>query len=138
MSLAKATFSGRVYREPQMRSTTNNVPITYFTFDIGTEGEEELIRVRAVGNMAETIEKSVVKNDKLVVEGNLMLTPIKDETGNERRIIELAMISYEKIGGGSVSASNEFTALASNKSDEIVKFSDNEPDDLIGEEEIPF
>ena len=47
--------------------------------------------------MAENVEKNVVKNDKLVVEGNLMLTPIKDESGNEKRIVELAMISYEKI-----------------------------------------
>ena len=80
MSLAKAAFSGIVYREPQKRATTNNVPITYFTFNISPE-EEDLIRVRAVGNMAEIVEKTVAKNDKLVVEGNLMLSTIKTETG---------------------------------------------------------
>ena len=55
MSLAKAAFSGKVFREPQKRSTSNNLSITYFTFDIGTDNGEELIRVRAIGNLAETI-----------------------------------------------------------------------------------
>ena len=139
MSLAKATFSGTVYREPQMRSTTNNIPITYFTFNINNEGEEELIRVRAIGNMAENVEKNVVKNDKLVVEGNLMLTPIKDESGNEKRIVELAMVSYEKIVGSSSSSAPAKVYSSSQPTDSLVQFNDNDaPDELIGEDEIPF
>ncbi|MBQ7450051.1 single-stranded DNA-binding protein, partial [bacterium] len=88
MSLAKAAFSGKVFREPQKRSTSNNVPITYFTFNIGTD-EEELIRVRAVGNLADRVEKEIQKDDSLVVEGNLMLSTIKTDTGEEKRIVEL-------------------------------------------------
>ena len=137
MSLAKAVFSGTVFREPQMRSTSNNIPITYFTFNIGSDGEEGLIRVRAVGNMAENAEKNIKKSDALVVEGNLTTTTIKDETGAEKRIVELTMISYEKIAG----SSSEQTAGAyaqSAQNDSIVSFSNDKVDDLIGDDEIPF
>lgn len=132
MSLAKAAFSGKVYREPQKRSTSNNVPITYFTFNIGTQ-EEELIRVRAIGNLAEKVEKEVLKNDSLVVEGNLSLPSIKTETGAEKKIVELTLVSYEKISNSSSPA----VAAQVDTNEDIVKFNDA-PDDLIGEEEIPF
>ena len=135
MSLAKATFSGKVYREPQMRSTSSNIPITYFTFNIGAE-EEELIRVRAVGNLAEKVEKEVVKNDSLVVEGNLTLQTIKTDTGAEKRIVELSLLSYEKISGSGSSAV-AVSSVSDSGNDDIVKFKDA-PEDLIGEDEVPF
>ena len=139
MSLAKATFSGCVYREPQMRSTSNNVPITYFTFDISTDDSEELIRVRSIGNMAENVAKSVKKNDRLVVEGSLMMTSIKDESGNEKRIVELSMNSYEKLSGSSneTSVSNSSTQKPVEQ-ESLVKFTNDTPDDLIDDCEIPF
>ena len=140
MSLAKAAFSGTVYREPQKRFTSNNVPITYFTFNIGTD-EEELIRVRALGNLAERVEKEILKNDKLVVTGNLTLPTIKTETGADKKIVELGLSSFEKIAGSSTPVNNVSSAqtVTANEpqAENIVTF--NEPvDDLIGEDEIPF
>ena len=140
MSLAKAAFSGRVFREPQKRSTSNNLYITYFTFDIGTDNEEELIRVRALGNLAEIVEKTVSKDDMLVVEGNLMISTVKTETGEEKRIVDLSLSSFEKISKTSsdtqIKASTPAAATA--QEEDIVKFSANPPEDLIGEDEIPF
>ncbi len=135
MSLAKASFSGKVYREPQKRSTSNNIPITYFTFDIGTESEEELIRIRAIGNLAEVVERTVAKNDKLVVEGNLMISTIKTETGAEKRIIDLGLSSFEKIADSSTNVTNSDNTP---ENEDIVKFKPSETEDLIGEDEIPF
>ena len=140
MSLAKASFSGTVYREPQKRFTSNNVPITYFTFNIGTD-EEELIRVRAIGNIAEKVEKEILKNDKLVVEGNLTLPTIKTETGTEKRIVELVLSSFEKILSTNVtdetSSQGSISKNTQGANDSIVTFNDD-TDDLLGEEEIPF
>ena len=141
MSLAKAAFSGTVYKEPQKRFTSNNVPITYFTFNIGTD-EEELIRVRALGNLAERVEKEIFKNDKLVVAGSLTIPTIKTETGADKRIVELGLSSFEKITGTGTAANNTVPAQAAPVNEQqpdesIVTFS--EPDnDLIGETEIPF
>ena len=140
MSLAKAAFSGTVYKEPQKRFTSNNVPITYFTFNIGTD-EEDLIRVRALGNMAETVEKGILKDDKLVVAGNLTFQTIKTETGAEKKIVELALSSFEKIAGTSTVTNGTVQSVPKSEQsvENIVTFNDNEPvDDLIGEDEIPF
>ena len=140
MSLAKAAFSGKVFREPQKRATSNNLSITYFTFDIGTDDGEELIRVRSIGNLAETVEKTVAKNDYLVVEGNLTMQTIKTETGEERRIVELNLLSFEKIANPDSAGKTSIAEDSSlqEKDDDIVKFASNAPDDLIGEDEIPF
>ena len=136
MSLAKAAFSGKVYREPQKRSTGNNIPITYFTFDIGEEGNEELIRVRAVGNLADNAEKIIRKNDRMVIEGNLMMSTVKAEDGSEKRIVELALSSFEKIA---TSSNNSDSAVSqTTEGESLVKFSPSETEDLIGEDEIPF
>jgi len=135
MSLAKAAFSGKVYREPQKRSTNNNVPIAYFTFNIGLDGNEELIRVRAIGNLAEVVENAVKKDDSLVVEGNLMISTIKSEDGTEKRIVDLALSSFEKI---TASSSTQKTGVKPTESEDIVKFNPSETEDLIGEDEVPF
>lgn len=67
MSLAKAVISGTVYRAPEKRFTSNNVPISAFALNI-SENEETLVRVIAKGNLAQTVEETVNKGDRVVVE----------------------------------------------------------------------
>ena len=66
MSLAKAVISGTVYRAPEKRFTSNNVPISAFAMNI-SENEETLVRVIAKGNLAQTVEESLSKGDRVVV-----------------------------------------------------------------------
>lgn len=130
MTISKAVLSGIVYRAPEKRFTSNNIPIAYFTLNID-EKEETLIRVFAKGNLAELVENNIAKDDKVVVEGKLQNSTIKAEDGTERKIVEVDLASFEKISG---SASK---SPASNE--QIVKFAEEDfSDDLIGEEEIPF
>ena len=70
MSLAKAVVSGTVYRAPEKRFTSNNIPVTAFAMNI-SDTEEQLVRVVARGKLAETMGDSVSKGDKIVVEGRL-------------------------------------------------------------------
>ena len=95
MSLAKAVVSGIVYRKPELASTTNNVPVTKFTLNIG-ENEEVLLRVLAFGNIVETITKNLDKNDKVVVEGRLQTSTVKNDDGSDRKIVEIILSSFEK------------------------------------------
>ncbi len=133
MSIAKAVLSGIVYRAPEKRFTGNNIPVTSFTLNID-EKEQSLIRVIARGNNAEAVEQSVSKGDKIVIEGRLQVSSVQAEDGTEKKVMELDLSSFELISG----TSN--TSVQQNKtSDEVVKFSEVEMDDvLIGEEEIPF
>ncbi len=132
MSIAKAVLSGTVYRNPEKRFTGNNIPVTSFTLNID-EKEQSLIRVIARGNNAETLEQAVSKGDKIVIEGRLQVSTIQGDDGNEKKVMEIDMSSFE------VLSSSQSPSSSSKSNDEVVKFSEVEMDDvLIGEEEIPF
>ena len=132
MSLAKAVLSGTVYRNPEKRFTGNNIPVTTFTLNID-EKEQSLIRVIARGNNAETLEQAVSKGDKIVIEGRLQVSTVQGDDGNEKKVMEIDMSSFE------VLSSSQSPSTSSKSADEVVKFSEVEMDDvLIGEEEIPF
>lgn len=133
MSLAKAVISGTVYRAPEKRFTSNNVPITAFAMNI-SETEETLVRVLAKGNLAQTIEETVVKGDRIVVEGRLQNNTVKNEDGSEKRIVEIDAFAIEKLAGSSTAST-----VSSKSPDSLVQFGqDDFSDDLIGEDEIPF
>lgn len=133
MSIAKAVISGTVYRNPEKRFTGNNIPVTSFTLNID-EKEQSLVRVVARGNLAETVDNSVSKNDKIVAEGRLQISSFQAEDGNEKKVMEIDLSSFEVI-----SSSSTPKTAKKESSEEIVKFSEVEPEDiLIGEEEIPF
>ncbi len=133
MSIAKAVLSGTVYRNPEKRFTGNNIPVTSFTLNID-EKEQSLIRVIARGNNAETLEQAVSKGDKVVIEGRLQVSTIQGDDGNEKKVMEIDMSSFEIL-----SSSQSPSTSSAKSTDEVVKFSEVEMDDvLIGEEEIPF
>ncbi len=135
MSLAKAVVSGIVYRAPEKRFTSNNIPVTAFALNI-SDSEEQLVRVVARGKLAETMGDNISKGDKIVIEGRLQTNTVKSEDGSERKIVEIDASGYEAMGGsGSVSA-----PAASSKADSIVQFGEQPDfaDELIGEDEIPF
>ena len=133
MSLAKAVVTGSVYRAPEKRYTQNNVPVSSFVLNIG-EREEMLIRVVVVRQALNEIVSEISQNDRVLVEGRLQITTVKNENGAERKIFEIDANTIELMGAGAgVSAS------ASSSSEEIVKFAQEEfSNELIGEEEIPF
>jgi len=132
MSLAKAVVSGIVFRKPEPASTTNNIPVTKFTLNIG-DGEEVLLRVLAFGNVVEDITKNLNKNDKVVVEGRLQTATVTNDDGSERKIMEIILSSFEKCSGSSNSSESSVNNA------EVVKFATEEfADDLIPEDEIPF
>ena len=131
MTLAKAVVTGSVYRTPEKRYTQNNVPVSSFVLNIGDK-EEMLLRVIAKRTSLDEVVSSLGNDDRVLVEGRLQITTVKNENGNERRIYEIDANTVEPMGavsGTSSPSSNE----------EIVKFSQEEfTDELIGEDEIPF
>lgn len=133
MSLAKAVITGIVFRAPEKRFTSNNIPITAFTMNI-SDTEESLIRVVTKGKLAETLADTVAKGDKVIVEGRLQNNTVKNEDGSEKRIMEIDAFAVETMSGSPSGAAPAGT------SDSIVKFGEQPEfsDELIGEDEIPF
>jgi len=101
-----------------------------------SDTEETLVRVIAKGNLAATVEETIQKGDRVVVEGRLQNNTVKNEDGSEKRIVEIDAYAMEKLAGSSVSAS---APAAKNSPDTLVQFGQTDfSDDLIGEDEIPF
>ena len=132
MAFAKAVVTGTVFRAPEKRFTQNNVPVSSFVLNIG-DREEMLIRV-VVGRAAlDEVVSGISKDDRVLVEGRLQITTVKNESGAERKIYEIDANTIEMMGGSAPASSN------SSNSEDIVKFSQEEfSDELIGEDEIPF
>ncbi len=131
MSLAKAVVTGTVLRAPEKRFTQNNVPVSSFVLNIG-DREELFIRIVVKRAALDDIVSGISQGDRVLVEGRLQITTVKNDNGTERRIYEIDANTIEMMGATapvSVSSSNS----------DIVKFSQEEfSDELIGEDEIPF
>ena len=134
MALAKAVVTGSVYRTPEKRFTQNNVPISSFVLNIG-DREEMLLRVIAKRQSLDEIVSSLGKDDRVLVEGRLQITTVKNENGADRKIFEIDANAVEAISSTTGSGSSQPTS-----NEEIVKFAKEEEftDELIGEDEIPF
>ena len=132
MAFAKAVVTGTVFRAPEKRFTQNNVPVSSFVLNIG-DREEMLIRVVVGRTALDEVVSGISKDDRVLVEGRLQITTVKNESGAERRIYEIDASTIEMMGGSAPAPSN------SSNSEDIVKFSQEEfSDELIGEDEIPF
>lgn len=133
MAFAKAVVTGTVFRAPEKRFTQNNVPVSSFVLNIG-DREEMLIRVIVSRAALDEVVSGISKNDRVLVEGRLQITTVKNESGAERRIYEIDANTIEMMG-----VTSSTPSASTNSGEDIVKFSQEEfSDELIGEDEIPF
>lgn len=140
MTLARATISGIVVKNPEKRFTTNNIAVVTFSIDFSdANNPDQVVLARAVGNLADRIEKIVKRGSKIVVEGRLQLLSIKtSDEGFDKKVAEIEISSFECLSSGN---SNQEDLSSSAENDKFVKFGEDEEefaDDLIGEDEIPF
>ncbi len=134
MAIAKAVVTGTVFRAPEKRYTQNNVPVSSFVLNIG-EREETLLRILVKRTSLDEVVSELSQNDRVLVEGRLQITTVKNENGAERKIFEIDANAIEQLSG-TVKISS---APKASNSEDIVKFaSEDFSNELIGEEEIPF
>ena len=132
MTLAKIVVSGKVTKNPEKRFTQNNIAITSFVMNIN-ENDETLVRVVALGALAERAESEISVGDVVLVDGRPQIETFKTDSGKDKRYVEISATTIEKINGGAVSSAPQ------SNNEEIVKFSTQEVhEELIDEDEIPF
>ncbi len=136
MSLSKAVIQGVVVREPEKRFSSNNVAVSNFTINITPNNDEaSLLRVIALGRLAETVADNVTKGAMVMVDGQLQTNTVKSQTGEERKIVELQASNVELMGSGAASVKEKPQSMQ----EEILQLSDEDfSDELIGDDEIPF
>lgn len=134
MSIAKATVTGTVYREPREFSTQNDITIYEIILRMNDRDSNILLRVISKRLALEPVVKSLKKNDLILVDGRLQVNTFTDN-GTEKRIFEIDANAIEKIGESSESS---FSASDSLSSESIVSFGETEANELLNNEEIPF
>ena len=103
MTLAKAVVTGTIYRAPEKRFTQNNIPVSSFVMNIG-DREEMLLRVVARRTALDEVVSALGKDDRVLVEGRLQVTTVKNESGAERKIFEIDANTVEPMGAVTGSA----------------------------------
>lgn len=96
MTLARITVSGKVTKNPEKRFTQNNLAITSFVMDIYPQ-DETLVRVLALGGLADRAAESIKMGDTVLVDGRLQTASVKSTNGKERKIIEINASGIEKV-----------------------------------------
>lgn len=133
MTLAKIVVTGKVVKNPEKRFTQNNLAITSLIVDINPQ-EETLVRVSAIGTIADRVADTVKMNDSVIVDGRLQMETVKTTNGKERKVATINASNIEKISGDSSSSQ-----AAVKKEEPVVQFSTEEiAEDLIDPDEIPF
>jgi len=130
MSVAKAVISGIALRDAEKRFTSNDLAVANFTMNINPQ-DETLLRVLTYGKLAEDAERLVKKGSVITVEGRLQTNSVKGENGEDKKIIELVASAFDAAGQADV------TVSISNQPDNDY-IPDDVPEELIGDEEIPF
>ncbi len=136
MSLAKAVVTGIVYKTPKTGFTQNNVAVSSFVLNIGTQ-DETLVRVISKRQALEEVVSSLSKNQKVLVEGRLQNGISKLDDGTEKKVFEIEASTIELMSGASAGSS-------STDDGDILTFgemessSDANTDVLMDDEEVPF
>ncbi len=136
MTLAKAVVTGIVYKTPKTGFTSNNVAVSSFVLNIGTQ-DEILVRVISKRTSLESVVSELAKNQKVLVEGRLQNGISKMDDGTEKKVFEIEASTIEVMGGSNSSAENSSDGDILTFGDMEVP-SDSNTDVLMDDEEVPF
>ena len=95
--LKHTAVMGRLTRDPELRRTQSNLPVTSFTVAVdrdfsgrdGGERQTDFIDVVAWRNTAEFVSKYFTKGSMAVVSGRLQIRDWTDREGGKRRSAEI-------------------------------------------------
>ena len=109
---------GRLTRDPELRYTQSQIPVTSFTVAVdrdyggrdGSERQTDFIDCVAWRNTAEFVSKYFSKGSMAVVSGRLQLRDWTDREGNKRRSAEI--VADNVYFGESKRSRDEYTSSA--------------------------
>ena len=140
--LNKGIIMGRLTRDPELRYTQSNTPVSTFTVavdrdfkDKGSgERQTDWIDVVAWRQTGEFVDRYFTKGRMAVVEGRLQIRQYTDKEGNNRTATELVADEIAFCGDGNSARENAGAMESDAEHDtESGSFEDLEDDD-----ELPF
>lgn len=94
-NLNKVLLIGRLTADPELRHTTNDIPVASFTVAVnrrarsGEQAKADFIDIVAWRQQAEFVTRFFRKGSPIFVSGSLQLRVWKDNQGNNRRSYEV-------------------------------------------------
>ena len=87
----KAILIGRLVKDPELRYTTNNIPVATFTLAVNRIGSEEpdYINIVVWRKQAENCSKYITKGSQVAIEGSIQTRSYEDKNGQKKYITEV-------------------------------------------------
>ena len=93
--LNNVSLTGRLTKDPELRYTPDNIPVTSFTLAVdrdyksGDERETDFIDVVAWRSSAEFVCKNFKKGQLMTVTGSIQTRTYTDKENNKRKAVEI-------------------------------------------------
>lgn len=120
MSFASAELIGRLVRDPELRKTGNDIPVTNFTLAVNRRFKRDEVSyfdVTAWRQLAENVVAHKKQGDQVFVQGELYIESWESDKGKQNKPVVTA---------------NTVEFLAAKKGNESA------PSNDVGEDDIPF
>lgn len=150
--LNMVAIMGRLTTDPELRHTTNSIPVTTFTLAVnrsyvkqGGERQTDFIDVVAWRNTAEFICRYFKKGQMMAVDGSIQTRTYTDKEGRYRKVFEILAnnVYFTESRSTSTSTAYETKSVDYSDSDENFNLSFSSGDDndftvIDDDEDLPF
>lgn len=129
MSLNSISIMGRFTRDPELKFTQTDTPVTSFTLAVDRdfknkengERDADFIDCVAWRNTAEFVCDYFTKGSKAVVNGRLMTRNYEDKEGVKRKVTEIVVenIYFAESKQNGTAQSSEFTECSDDEEEDV-------------------
>ena len=145
----KAILMGRLTRDPELRRTQSDIPVTSFSLAInrpfrrGTEQVTDFIDVVAWRQTAEFVCRYMQKGSMAIVAGSINTRTWTDKDGNARKSVEVIAdeVSFGEAKRDSQRSDMSFSVPSEAKmpdAEDIFEDGDDDFSETVSDDELPF
>lgn len=139
-----AILMGRLTADPELRHTSNNIPVTSFTLAVdrryktGDERQADFINIVAWRQTAEFVSKYFRKGQQVAVEGSIQSRKYQDKDGNNRTAVEVVANNVYFAERKDSSAPRPASEAPEAPAPSFSNADNNDFSEITGDEDLPF
>lgn len=92
MNINKVILMGRLTADPELKTSSSNVPVMQFSIAVNRKGKDaktDFIECTAFNKTAEFISKYFRKGSAIIIFGNIQVDAWKDKEGHNRKTVRV-------------------------------------------------
>ncbi len=144
--LNRTVLVGRLTKDPELRKTGNDIPVTTFTLAVNRpfrnqrgETDADFIQVVVWRRQAENVAQYVSKGSLVGVDGRIQSRTYDDQEGNRRYVTEVVADSVQFLEPKGTSAPREEDTSRKEPSQNENRRDDDDLKDIdIADDDLPF